>query len=242
MSSGNVVVATPRSIFDQKPLTRSSMYTLGTRLYITGCGDDRDDGTGKGQRFEKQHANNGLSSWVEWHFNDWVELGGGGMWYTDAKFGDFVRFRMYAPATVITATPGTGNCNIHPTAGILIPAAGDGEYTVDLETADQAVPLLSASGMWDWSYPSTGVGVVTPNYDGKGNCQLVPQAVPIHTYVADVGLLGDNYLNVTFPGVDPTRFLPQWKMGCQFFNCDGEHVISLVWELEVARMNGAVSY
>ena len=225
---------------DKKQYIRSSAYTLGTRLYIAGCGDHRTNGTGKGQRFEKQHSSSGLSSWTSFQFNDWVELGGGGMWYLNGEFGDYVTFRMYAPATTITPNEGAGNCNIHG-SGILIPAA-DGDYDVDLETADDCVPLITSGGYWNWSYPNTGCGTVEAAPNGDGNCNLIPAEIAIHTYVADVGVLGDGFLNVTFPGVDPTRFLPQWKMACRIYNCDGAHTIQLTWELEVARMNGAVDY
>ena len=123
----------------------------------------------------------------------------------------------------------------------MIPAAG-GDYDVDLETADACVPLITSGGYWNWSYPNTGCGTVEAAPSGNGNCNLVPAEIAIHTYVADVGILGDGFLNVTYPGVDPTRFLPQWKMACRIYNCDGAHTIQLTWELEVARMNGAVDY
>jgi hypothetical protein len=165
------------------------------------------------------------------------------MWYQNAEFGDYATFRLYAPATTITPNGSNeGNCNVHPTYGILIPAAGDGAYDIDLVTADAFIPLITSGGMWRWSYPDTGLGECEAAPNGDGNCNLVPAAVPIHTYVADVRMLGDGELNVTFPGVDPTRFLPHWKMALRLFNHDGAHTINIVWELEVARMNGAVVY
>jgi len=227
---------------DGKSYQRSSAYTIGTRLYVAGCGDDRTNGRGKGQRFELEHSDAGLSPWTSWQFNDWVELGGGGMWYEGAVFGDFVAFQLVAPATPIVPNAGAGNCNVHPTAGILIPAVG-GAYDVDTETADAFVPLLQKGGLWTWSYPDTGLGTVVPADDEElGNCQLIPAEVGVHTYVADVGILGDGDLNVTFPGIDPTRVPPQWKMRCRLHNAGGSHTIQLVWELEVGRMNGMVVY
>lgn len=226
---------------DKKKYVRASSYTLGTRLYIAGVGDDRTNGVGKGQRFELQHVSSGLSSWISFYFNDWVELGGGGMWYSGAEFGDYVCFRMYAPTTAITPNEGAGNCNIHG-SGILIPAEDDGSHDVDLETEDAFVPLLTDGGYWNWSYPDTGCGVCTAAPNGDGNCNLVPAEYAIHTYVADVGILGDGFLNVTFPGVDPTRFLPQWRMAARLYNNDGAHTIQMTWEIEVARMSGAVDY
>ena len=226
---------------DKKKYVRASAYTLGTRLYIAGRGDDRTNGVGKGQRFEKQHSSNGLSTWTEFQFGDWVELGGGGLWYKGGVFGDYVTFRMFAPATEIVANEGAGNCNVHG-SGILIPAAGNGSHDVDLTTADKFIPLLTSGGYWNWSYPDTGLGTCEAAPNGDGNCNLVPAEVAIHTYVSDVGILGDGYLNVTFPGIDPTRFIPQWKMACRIYNCDGSHNIQLTWELEVARINGVVDY
>lgn len=226
---------------DGKPIQRSSAYALGTRLYIAGCGDHRSNGVGKGPRFQLQHGASGFSEWYDFQFNDWVELGGGGMWYKDAVFGDYVAFRLYAPATEIVPNAGAGNCNVHA-SGILIPASGNGSHDVDLETADKFVPLITSGGYWNWNYPDTGLGSCEPAPNGDGNCNLVPAVYPIHTYVADVGILGDGYLNVTFPGVDPTRFIPQWKMSTRLYNVDGAHTVQIVWEVEVARMNGAVVY
>ena len=231
------------STLDGKHYLRSSAYTLGTRLYIAGCGDHRENGRGKGQRFELEHAQQGYSAWTEWSFNDWVELGGGGMWYKGAEFGDHVSFQLLAPATdIVPNGSNQGNCNVHPELGILIPAANDGVYDVDLETADKFVPLLSADGLWTWSYPDTGLGSCAPADADGGNCHLVPTEVAVHTYVSEVGIIGDNQLNVTFPGIDPTRIPPQWKMRCRVYNTDGQHTIQLVWELEVGRMNGVVVY
>lgn len=225
---------------DKKPAIRSSAYTWGTRLYIAGCGDHRTNGRGKGQRFELQHGASGLSSWIEWQFNDWVELGGGGMWYKNALYGDFATFYLYAPATEIVENAGAGNCNVHA-SGVLVPASS-GDYDVDLSTADKFVPILTSGGYWNWSYPDTGLGSCTAASGGDGNCHLCPSQVNIHTYVADVGILGDGFLNVTFPGIDPTRIPPQWKMACRVYNAAGTSTIQMTWELEVARMNGVVSY
>lgn len=237
---GTIVLNQPRTT-DNKTYTRSSAYTLGTRLYIAGCGDHRTNGVGKGSRFELEHSTSGLSSWYEWQFNDWVELGGGGMWYKNAVFGDYIAFRLYAPATEVVANAGAGNCNI--VSNVLVPAAGNGSHDVDLETSDKFVPLIvPGTGYWNWDYPDTGRGECTAAPSGNGNCNLLNIDYPIHTYVADVPLLGDNELNVTFPGVDPTRFLPQWKMGVRLYNNGGGHNIQLVWEMEIARMNGAVIY
>ena len=231
----------PPETSDHKQYVRASAYTLGTRLYIAGVGDHRTNGVGKGQRFEMQYSSQGLSSWTEFQFNDWVELGGGGMWYANALFGDYVTFRMFAPATAITPNEGSGNCNVHA-SGILLPAGGDGTHDVDLETADAFIPLITSGGYWNWSYPDTGLGTCVAAPAGDGNCNLVPAEVSIHTYVADVGIIGDGYLNVTFPGVDPTRFLPHWKMAARIYNAAGTQNVQLTWELEVARMNGAVDY
>ena len=240
--STSVIKRDPRTATDGKMLMRSSAYSLGTRLYITGVADDRVDGVGKGIHFKKEHSDSGFCDWVSWQFNDWVELGGGGMWYNGASFGDYVQFRMYAPATTITVNEtNEGNCIIHPTYGILIPSE-TGTHDVDLETADQAIPLLTSGGFWNWSYPDTGCGTFEAAPNGNGNCNLLPAEYAIHTYVSDVHVLGDGFLSVTFPGVDPTRFLPQWKMAFRVYNTDGTHTIQLVWELEVARMNGAVIY
>lgn len=231
-------MSTPQTA-DRKQYLRSSAYSLGTRLFITGCADDRALGRGKGARFEIQRSALGTSDWLVWKFNDWVELGGGGMFYKGAIFGDWICFRLVAPATAIVPNAGAGNCNLHA-SGILIPAANDGAYDVDLTSADAFVPLLKSGGLWKWSYPDTGLGEIEAAPNGDGNCHLVPAAQDVHTYVNNVGALGDGELNVTFPGIDPTRIPPQWQMECRINNADGDHNLQVVWELEVGRINGSV--
>lgn len=229
---------------DNKDLIRVSSYYLGTRLYITGCGDDRTNGVGQGVEFKASASAQGYSSWLEWQFNDWVELGGGGLWFKGAEYGDHITFRLRAPASVVTSTPGTGNCII--VSNVLVPYP-NGTHTVDLTTADQAVPIYSpsssASGYWNWSKPSTGCGVIEPAPYADGNCHLMDVAYDVHTYVSKVPLLGsEGQINVTFPGVDPTVLPPQWEMGARIYNVDGAHTVYAAWELEVARMSGRIVY
>lgn len=227
---------------DKKTYVRASSYTLGTRLYITGRGDDRSSGVGKGPRFELAQSAMGSSDWVTWQFNDWIEMGGGGLEFVNAQLGDWVTMQLVAPASAITPNGSNeGNCNIHPTYGILIPAAGDGAYDIDLSAGSEApVPLLTTGGLWTWSYPDTGLGQVTPAPSADGNCNLVPQAYPIHTYVQEVGILGDSALSFTYPGIDPTRILPQWQFSCRIHNAAGSHDLEASWKIVCARMSGQV--
>lgn len=228
---------------DKKTYVRASSYTLGTRLYITGRGDDRNDGVGKGERFEHQQSTAGDSDWLSWGFNDWIEMGGGGLEFMNAELGDWVTMDLMAPASVVTVnSAGEGNCNIHPTYGILIPAAGDGAYDIDLSEGSSApVPLLTTGGLWNWSYPDTGLGQVIAAPSADGNCNLVPQDYPIHTYVQEVGILGNGTLNFTYPGIDPTRILPQWRFNCRVHNEVGGHDLEVAWKIVCARMSGRVS-
>lgn len=227
---------------DEKQIVRISSYTLGTRLYMASRSDDRTNGRGKGPRMELSRSFDGTSDWLTCKFNDWIEMGGGELTFKGAVLGDWVTMKMKAPATVITPSPGTGNCNVHPTAGILVPAPlNDGAYTVDLTTADQCIPILSSGGLWKWTYPNEGCGTFSIA-DGDGNCHLVPAAIEIHTYVQELGLLGDGHLTFTYPGIDPTRIPPQWEFATRLHNEGGNHTVEVAWTMICARMNGQVSH
>lgn len=235
-----VALAGPKTT-DEKQIIRMSSYTLGTRLYMASRADDRTNGRGKGPRMQLSRADAGASDWLVCQFNDWIEMGGGELTYRNAAMGDWVTMRMFAPATVITPTPGTGNCNIHPSLGILVPAPlNDGAYTVDLTTPDQCIPILSSGGLWKWTYPNEGCGTFSIA-NGDGNCHLVPAQVEIHTYVQELGLLGDDHLTFTYPGIDPTRIPPQWKFATRLYNEGGGHSVEVSWTMICARMNGQVS-
>lgn len=226
----------PPKTQDKKTMVRDSAYTLGTRLVVSGRGDHRTNGFCQGTLFTKSHSSSGDSNWVEWQYNDWIEMGGGRLSFTGAILGDFVKMKLFAPATTTTSTPGTGNCN--EVNNVLVPAAGDGAKTVDLETSDQAIPLLTTGGYWNWSYPDTGRGTVSAAPNGDGNCNLLTVEYTIHNYVSCVPLLGDGHLNFIFPGIDPTRIIPQWKFGLQLYNVDGSHTLEASWNIVLARIKG----
>ena len=97
-------------------------------------------------------------------FEEPIELHNGqpfwsGLWGMD----DYLTVSAQLDGTVVSSTPGTGNCNLSPITGgnMLIPAPlNDGSHTVDLAAA---VPVKALSGpnlgMWNADYET---GDVTP--------------------------------------------------------------------------------
>lgn len=232
----------PPETADKKFLYRNSAYTLGTRLYMASRGDHRTNGRGKGPRFELQRSSAGESAWLEVQFNDWIEMGGGELSYVDAALGDWVCMRIFAPPSQLTPTPGTGNCIV--SNHVVVPYTG-GTHTLDVTTADQAIPLLvsDASGYWQWSYPNEGCGTLEPRPAGDGNCHVMDVQNEIHTYVQEVGMLGSvGVLSFTYPGIDPTRIPPQWKIATRVHHAGGSNVLAVSWVLVCARMNGSIDH
>jgi hypothetical protein len=225
---------------DKKKITRASAYTLGTRLFMASRGDHRTNGRGKGARFELSRDTSGESNWLEVQFNDWIEMGGGELVFKNAEFGDWVCMRLFAPATTLTSTPGTGNCVVSD--GVIVPYS-NGTHTVDLETADDAIPLLDPNGFWQWSYPDEGCGTFEARPDQNGNCHLLSVQKEVHTYVHEVGMLGANgTLSFSYPGIDPTRIPPQWKIATRIHHAGGSNTLQVSWIIVCARINGFIDH
>jgi hypothetical protein len=225
---------------DGKLIQRASAYTIGTRLYPTSRGDDRSLGRGKGPRLEFERSIAGESDWLEIYFNDGIELGGGEITYKDAAYGDWICMRLYAPASQpVATTPGTGNCVISD--HVIVPYA-TGTHDIDLVTIDKAVPLPAENndGFWNWECPCTGGGEITPAPSQDGGYHLLDIPKEIHTYVHEVGLLGNGQHNFTYPDIDPTKIPPQWRIAARIHHAGGANTLQVSSFIVCSRSNGEV--
>lgn len=222
---------------DGRPMVQPVTLDRGIWHWFTSDGDSPTV-KGAGPAFEL-FANSEGNQTVEWQFKDWVEMAGGVCIYENAKRGDYISFEVAMPATQATSTPGTGNANKVPVPGgnMFVPAAGDGAWTINLSSSD-AVPVIASgsNGYWHWSWPDTGVGVVSPSIPAKGSYFLFDFSIdPATRFMPRVRILGSHVLTFTPDNVHPTDILPHWKMRMTLHHGPGTHEVDMVWYLVTAR-------
>lgn len=166
---------------DERPIFVNSPIPLGFMPYYVGAGDDESAGRGMGTPLEFEFSGAEQQA-VEVQYNEPVWLHDGECAYKPVdnwSMKDKFSFGIVMPASVVTPNGTmTGNCHVvnaagdpwlsggQPDAGqgyyIIVPAAGDGTYDVDL---DQAVPVpagMDNNGYWD---ADERTGVVTVSAD-----------------------------------------------------------------------------
>jgi hypothetical protein len=204
---------------DGRPIFTPSVVRGDHNPYYPGAGDNPTTATrGGGQAFRLKASGAPNTHVVNWQFIDsvyvsagWIRVGGGAE-------GDDIDMGVYAPGAPVVANPGAGNCNLVPTGAgfnVLIPAAGDGAYDVDLDealtpalaakatglptkvTKVAPVPAISVvdgvdypAGYYNWDETT---GAVIPAYpDGQGNptgwWNLYDAEIPLVLWVRNLQL------------------------------------------------------
>jgi len=226
---------------DGKTIVMPSFFPGGVFFYVTGAGDDCTPGAlvrGAGTAFniasEAAETQN-----VEFQFCDWVYLSGGGIMCDGAVIGDYISMKLYAPSSAgaLSAGGGTGNANL--VSGVIVPAAGNGAYNVDL-TAVTPVPAYNedtglSSGYWDWSEPDTGKGTVTASaVPGTGKWHLIAANVDLVRFVNRMQLASSMDI-VIETNIKPKKILPHWKFKVTAVN-GGHTGLRVAWYLRSGRI------
>jgi hypothetical protein len=201
------------------------MFPSGVFLYVTGADD-----TGAPFSDISDVAGDEISTFS---FNDWILIAGGGIIFQGAQVGDYLTFQVYCPATPVTPNlTNTGNCNV--VSGVIVPAAGNGSYNVDLTLAN---PILTPSknGYWEWDFPNTGRGNVAAGVPGEAGAQLVAADVPLAQFANRYQLLGSGIVDFTIPAIQPKICLPHWKIKTTLHN-SGHTGLKAVWHMTTARV------
>lgn len=230
---------------DGKPIYLPNIFPGPVVLYYAGSSDHPTNGRGAGDSFliSTTQAEDAV---FEFSFNDWVYLAGGYMHWQNAVAGDWVSMKLKAPATPVTAAPGNnGNCNL-VNGVVIVPAAGNGAYNVDLT---QAVPIPAQAsatgddegppnGYWDWEEPQIGKGTVTASATpGAAKWQLLAVDIDLTRFVSKMQLLGTNRLDVMIPAIKPKKILPQWKIRVDLHSASArDPALNFVWLLVTARV------
>ncbi len=233
----------PRSE-DGRILMQPVTLDKGIWHWFCGAGDDPVAGKAGGQTFMLSSAAAHEVVTASWHFNDWVALSGGVARYRGANLGDVCNFTMYAPASVATPNEtGTGNCNKVPTGlgfNVIVPAAGDGAFDVDLENDVTPIPNEGKGGLWDWSWPDEGRGTFLPAPGHfpfmVGHYDFYDVPIPMIRFIANVPLLGQGQLEFNPQNPHPTYILPHWQMVCTLTRgADASTPLEFIWYMMTAR-------
>lgn len=200
---------------DGKPIYLPNIFPGPVSLYYAGSADHPTNGRGEGALFLLDSSTTETAE-LEFSFNDWVYLAGGYLRWQNAVAGDHVSMRLVAPATPVTpAASNDGNCNV--VSGVIVPAAGNGAYNVDLSQA-VPVPALAvatgddegpSNGYWDWDEPQTGKGTVTASSTpGAAKWHLIAAQITLARFVSKMAILGTSSFDATIPAIKPKKILP----------------------------------
>lgn len=211
---------------DGSPFVSPCIFPSGVYLQLLGASDDSSV---EFQITSEEHG----EIVKEWGYNDWVLMAGGGMVTEGGKAGDWCSLSVYCPATVVVPNAGgTGNCNV--VNGIIVPAAMDGAFDVDLDEANPVLTPLK-DGFWEWSFSLTGRGVVTIGDPGKAGAHLVAADYLLARFAHRLPIIGNQHFNLTIPAIEPKIVLPQWKTKVSVHN-SGHTGLVVGWYLTVARV------
>jgi hypothetical protein len=233
---------------------RPNLYPEGVTLTFPGRADHATDGRMLGPRLQLSRSTDG-DEVLEFGFNDQIVLSGGSIKYTGAVLGDWVRFDVQMPASPTPPTSGgTLNCvrvEIIPSSGLymLVPAPAQyATHFLDLTDGTKWVPVpaqktlvgtqrRAPDGFWEWNYPATGKGVLTPMPAQNGWWNIFEFAPPAVRFVPDANLLGDGHSNLgTSESLRPQTMLPHWVFKVTLHNEGGGHNLQFIVEkLHVGR-------
>lgn len=198
------------------PFVSTNIFPPWTALYFTGAGDGVTRGSGVPFALSRSEAG---TSTQEFSFSDGVYAAGGGLFWRNANFGDWISLEAHCEGTPVVSTPGTGNCNLAEVPGVgavlIVPAAGNGSHTVNLAAAN-LIPAVDdatgrGNGFWDWSDPWVGRGTITPTaVPGSGRWHLFTIHLVLGRFANRIPVLGGGHLPLQVDTIKPKYFPPHW--------------------------------
>lgn len=217
-----------------------------TFLYVTGNSDDATNGVGEGPMFNLTKVNQGSAS-LEFYFNDIMFVKGSIVKTYNTRLSDYMNYKLYAPASTITENgSSTGNANLIESVYI-VPAAGDGDYDIDLSensTAPVLVPAAEGQGYWNWDMPNLGLGTVSPAVNSvggpSGDYDLFAIPLNLHSFLSKNTVLPqapniESTFNYVFPDTELAIVLPCWKHVASVYNSQSDNTIYAIWHLIAYR-------
>lgn len=203
----------PVDIANNRMLVVPFPADFGANLWLCGRGDDtqsqsRGTGTPLSMTFTGPDEQT-----VDLQFMEQVQLHDGQLFvqdYSGWDLGDEWSLGVIIPATVATPNLGnTGNCNVVDSGqgfNIVVPAAGDGAYDIDMSTA---APVPMGGGYWDYDYYSN---VLSPSAT-PGSASYMLLDVPILSYShRNVPIPWHRTGLFDFDAYDAVRISPRWMI------------------------------
>jgi hypothetical protein len=197
----------------------------GTYMWLTGAGDDIENGVRGGGteivvEFDDTTRTEPEVKTLDVSFMEWIQLHDGQVTVTDNAqwgLGDKWDWGVLMPATtVVPNATNEGNCNVvnpqgqpgQPDSYIIVPAAGDGAFDVDL---DDAVPVpASGQGFWEFDW-RTDVVAPSANPGGAGWYLLAVDA-PMAYFMRRVNVPIHHAGNFDFDAYKAERIYRRWKL------------------------------
>jgi len=241
---------------DGKPIILTNMFPGNVLSNHPGSPDDITTGARfGGDMFLLSQASQG-DTYREFQFIEWVYIAGGGIQWLNAEPGDWIDYRIYAPASPATSAPGSGSYAKYefiPGSGMHMfipqPSGGWGlnlnEKLNEYVNITKVTPVPAAdedsgeaNGFFDWDHDT---GVVTLNTQQKGGYNLFDCPMPISRYVPKYPMLVPSFgpSNIfTVPAVKPKRLLPHWKHRVTIHReASSANTLYVAWALYVGREN-----
>lgn len=219
---------------DGRLIVTPSPIGVGWNIFFTGYDDDVEQfaiykqnpfvssGRGEGRPFLVEVAGEEVDPTIEEfvfvepiHIHDGeINWGPDGYWGYRDRFSIGIRFS----PSLVTVTPGTGNCNLiniitqevmtsNDGYAIIIPAAGDGYFTVDLETA---CPIRNTNRNGNWCFDEN-TGEISVGVLGSSLFDLYNFA-PADAWMMK-NIATANYRHIMEPDVYRTELMhPSWKV------------------------------
>lgn len=228
------------SAADGKPFVLPNSFPGEVLLNFAGV----DDGTARfdGTLFGLQKAGQGDETQVL-TFLDGIFLAGGHIEWDGGSWGSSVYMELWAPAstTKAPAVANQGNCNKVPTGypslNIIVPAAGNGQYDLDVPVPIPANDgeTNAQNGYWNYTEPWLGKGTVSPNATASGKYNLFDQPLEL-AHFAKLHLFRDTgSRDMIAPAIKPKWILPEWNIKVIIHNADSGKTLRLMWDLMIAR-------
>ena len=216
----------PPTLSDGRQIITTTAFGNELDVYFCSRGDDVTNGLKlRGEHFVCTKTDSGDASF-EWQYITSVHINGGMVTYRNASVVDkdncdYVRYQIYAPATVGTSNPGSGGYNKVDMGGgahmYTRNATNEGDWDLNLTEKLNAnvdftkVTPIPANGAGDFDYnPDTEA--VTLNSSGTGNSYLFDFNYVLTEIVNDEKMDGDGVVPFTVPATYIAKKLhPHWK-------------------------------
>ena len=226
---------------DKRYIVKPNVRPIGTTGYFTARDDDTSnpEDVGSGNNYIKLNHEIGdpLEVTITQRFNvegnrSWIHEG-----YMTHHGAQFDRFCFYI-STVPTPFTEASNTNFMKMDdyGIIVPAAGNGNVTIDTENLTTLVSVvpktdtgLCSTAYWNATFNSTTGKYenLTPAPTGNGKYNIFFTEVVLKRYINSICLIGDNH--PLFATSDPSELASNLKCNYRFTTTAPDHA----WQASV---------